>query len=93
MLGSSTEPKETIEYIVFENHIAREGSIWRLHDKIYPEWAKEKDPLQRPKLLETLTSGEKPKPVAINEGWDEKTKRDEEQFVEKEFEEKGVKSK
>jgi len=93
LLGSPTEPKETIEYIVFENHIAREGSIWRLHDKVYPEWYEEKEPIQRPKLLETRTPDDKPKPVAIKEGWDDKTKRDEEEFAVKEFEEKGTKIK
>jgi len=93
LLGAPTEPKETIQYIVFENHIAREGSVWRLHDKVYPEWSEEKESIKRPKLLANLASSEKPKPVAIEEGWDDKTKRDEEKFVEEEFEEKGVNSK
>lgn len=34
LLSGSEEPKEVIEYVVFENHIAREGSTWRLHDKV-----------------------------------------------------------
>lgn len=34
LLSGSPEPTEVVEYVVFENHIAREGSIWRLHDKV-----------------------------------------------------------
>lgn len=34
MLGSETEPRTTLEYVVFENHIAVVDGKWRLHDKV-----------------------------------------------------------
>ncbi|KJH48330.1 Tim44-like domain protein [Dictyocaulus viviparus] len=38
LLGSETEPREVVEYVVFENHIAVIDGTWRLHDKVYPKW-------------------------------------------------------
>nr|CDJ91970.1 Mitochondrial inner membrane translocase complex domain containing protein [Haemonchus contortus] len=42
LLGSETEPREVVEYVVFENHIAVLDGMWRLHDKVYPKWVKPK---------------------------------------------------
>ncbi|CAJ0937523.1 unnamed protein product, partial [Mesorhabditis belari] len=33
ILGSETQPREVVEYVVFENHIAVVDGTWRLHDK------------------------------------------------------------
>eukprot|EP00080_Pristionchus_pacificus_P010107 PDM70127.1 mrpl-45 [Pristionchus pacificus] len=44
MLGSETEPRTTLEYVVFENHIAVVDGKWRLHDKVYPRWVNRKEP-------------------------------------------------
>ncbi|KIH50909.1 Tim44-like domain protein, partial [Ancylostoma duodenale] len=33
ILGSEVEPREVVEYVVFENHIAVIDGTWRLHDK------------------------------------------------------------
>uniref|UniRef100_A0A0K0DN14 Large ribosomal subunit protein mL45 n=1 Tax=Angiostrongylus cantonensis TaxID=6313 RepID=A0A0K0DN14_ANGCA len=38
LLGSETELREVVEYVVFENHIAVIDGTWRLHDKVYPKW-------------------------------------------------------
>lgn len=46
ILGSETEPKTTLEYVVFENHIAVVDGKWRLHDKVYPRWVNRKEPAQ-----------------------------------------------
>ncbi|VDL74761.1 unnamed protein product [Nippostrongylus brasiliensis] len=42
LLGSETEPREVVEYVVFENHIAVVDGMWRLHDKVYPRWVQPK---------------------------------------------------
>ncbi|ETN79863.1 Tim44-like domain protein [Necator americanus] len=42
ILGSETDPREVIEYVVFENHIAVVDGSWRLHDKVYPKWVQPK---------------------------------------------------
>ncbi|GMR57197.1 hypothetical protein PMAYCL1PPCAC_27392, partial [Pristionchus mayeri] len=47
ILGSETEPRETKEYVVFENHIAVIDGKWRLHEKIYPHWMPKKEPVLR----------------------------------------------
>ncbi|GMT19116.1 hypothetical protein PFISCL1PPCAC_10413 [Pristionchus fissidentatus] len=46
MIGSESEPRETLEYVVFENHIAVVDGKWRLHDKVYPRWLDRKEPAQ-----------------------------------------------
>ncbi|GMR42192.1 hypothetical protein PMAYCL1PPCAC_12387, partial [Pristionchus mayeri] len=46
VLGSETEPRTTLEYVVFENHIAVIDGKWRLHDKVYPRWLDRKEPAQ-----------------------------------------------
>uniref|UniRef100_A0A1I7XS43 26S proteasome complex subunit dss-1 n=1 Tax=Heterorhabditis bacteriophora TaxID=37862 RepID=A0A1I7XS43_HETBA len=43
LLGSETEPREVVEYVVFENHIAVVDGTWRLHDKVYPRWSQPKE--------------------------------------------------
>ncbi|MCP9259354.1 putative 39S ribosomal protein L45, mitochondrial [Dirofilaria immitis] len=47
ILGTEHEAKPVMEYVVFENHIASFDGIWRLHDKVYPEWIKPKRNLPR----------------------------------------------
>lgn len=54
--GSETIPKDVIEYVVFEKHLTNIYGLWRLHDKIVPEWASTQSPVIRtfrqPKLFE-----------------------------------------
>ncbi|GMS89290.1 hypothetical protein PENTCL1PPCAC_11465, partial [Pristionchus entomophagus] len=45
-VGSETEPRTSLEYVVFENHIAVVDGKWRLHDKVYPRWLDRKEPAQ-----------------------------------------------
>ncbi|CAJ0596763.1 unnamed protein product [Cylicocyclus nassatus] len=59
ILGSETEPREVIEYVVFENHIAVVDGMWRLHDKVYPRWI---PPKQGTNLTYELSEGEKSRP-------------------------------
>jgi hypothetical protein len=90
LLGSATEPKETVEFVVFENHIAREGSTWRMTDKIYPHFSEKKDGINRPTLLKKFDKEQLPEAtVPILQGWDGKVKRDEELHKESELDTKG----
>lgn len=38
MHGSEIIAKDVMEYVVFEKHIANEYGVWRLHEKIIPDW-------------------------------------------------------
>lgn len=44
MHGSEILAKDVMEYVVFEKHIANEYGVWRLHDKIIPDWMPAKSP-------------------------------------------------
>ncbi len=44
MHGSEILAKDVLEYVVFEKHLANEYGVWKLHDKIIPNWAPPKEP-------------------------------------------------
>lgn len=44
MHGSEILAKDVLEYVVFEKHVANEYGVWRLHEKIIPDWMPPKDP-------------------------------------------------
>jgi len=62
ILGSETEEKDVIEYVVFENHVAVFESQWRLHDKIYPDGVAPKEGPVDTKLLENIPEDEVQRP-------------------------------
>ena len=62
ILGSETEEKDVIEYVVFENHVAVFESQWRLHDKIYPDGVAPKEGPVDTKLLENIPEDEIQRP-------------------------------
>ncbi|XP_046570350.1 probable 39S ribosomal protein L45, mitochondrial [Haliotis rubra] len=45
MYGSETIPKDCLEYVVFEKHIANVYGQWRVHGKIIPDWMPPREPL------------------------------------------------
>lgn len=45
MHGGEQVPKDVLEYVVFERHLANPYSPWRLHGKIVPAWAPPRDPI------------------------------------------------
>ncbi|KPP78597.1 39S ribosomal protein L45, mitochondrial-like, partial [Scleropages formosus] len=45
MLGDENEPRDALEYVVFERHLKNPYGTWRLHGKIIPSWAPPKDPI------------------------------------------------
>lgn len=44
MHGSEILSKDVLEYVVFEKHLANEYGVWRVHDKIIPDWMPPKTP-------------------------------------------------
>jgi len=44
MYGSEVVAKDVVEYIVFEKHIADLYGLWRIHEKIIPDWMPPREP-------------------------------------------------
>ncbi|XP_055545365.1 probable 39S ribosomal protein L45, mitochondrial [Wyeomyia smithii] len=44
MHGSEVLVKDCLEYVVFEKHLSNEYGVWRLHEKIVPDWMPPKSP-------------------------------------------------
>jgi large subunit ribosomal protein L45 len=44
MYGSEVVAKDVVEYIVFEKHIADIYGLWRIHEKIIPDWMPPREP-------------------------------------------------
>jgi large subunit ribosomal protein L45 len=59
MHGSEILAKDVLEYVVFEKHLSNEYGVWRLHDKLIPEWTEEKQP-----AIITYRVDDEPEPVA-----------------------------
>lgn len=36
--------KDVLEYVVFEKHLANTYGIWRIHEKIIPDWMPAREP-------------------------------------------------
>ncbi|XP_078501727.1 large ribosomal subunit protein mL45 [Lissotriton helveticus] len=51
MYGSENVPKDVLEYVVFERHMANPYGAWRMHGKIVPAWAPPKQPIIKTLLL------------------------------------------
>jgi large subunit ribosomal protein L45 len=47
MHGSEILAKDVLEYIVFEKHLSNEYGLWRLHEKIVPDWMPPKEPVMK----------------------------------------------
>lgn len=47
MHGSEIVAKDVLEYVVFEKHVANEYGVWRVHDKIVPDWLPPREPSKR----------------------------------------------
>ncbi|XP_040857270.1 39S ribosomal protein L45, mitochondrial isoform X2 [Ochotona curzoniae] len=45
MYGEEDVPKDVLEYVVFEKHLANPYGSWRMHGKIVPTWAPPKQPI------------------------------------------------
>ncbi|XP_053217107.1 39S ribosomal protein L45, mitochondrial [Podarcis raffonei] len=51
MHGGEQVPKDVLEYVVFERHLANPYSPWRLHGKIVPAWAPPRDPILKTVMI------------------------------------------
>lgn len=47
MFGDPKLPRDVLEYIVMEKHIANEYGQWRIHGKIIPDWMPARDVLRK----------------------------------------------
>lgn len=52
MHGSEILAKDVLEYVVFEKHVSNEYGVWRLHDKLIPDWLPAKQPAPITYLVE-----------------------------------------
>ena len=43
--GDEKLAKNVLEYVVFEKHMTNMYGVWRVHDKIVPEWSEPKMPI------------------------------------------------
>lgn len=65
MHGSEILAKDVLEYVVFEKHLSNEYGIWRLHDKIIPDWTPPLEPSKRTFVVEPEPPAEIPEPEAV----------------------------
>ena len=47
MHGSEILAKDVLEYVVFEKHLSNQYGLWRIHDKIIPDWMPPKEPIPK----------------------------------------------
>ena len=47
MFGNEDLVRDCLEYVVFENHISDTNGVWRVHDKLTPEWSTKAPPIIR----------------------------------------------
>ncbi|XP_063314905.1 large ribosomal subunit protein mL45 [Pelobates fuscus] len=45
------EPRDVLEYVVFERHMANPYGTWRMHGKIVPSWSPPKEPIVKTVVL------------------------------------------
>ncbi|KAM4692230.1 large ribosomal subunit protein mL45 [Rhinophrynus dorsalis] len=51
IMSGSEEPRDVLEYVVFERHMVNPYGTWRMHGKIVPSWAPAKEPINKTMLL------------------------------------------
>ncbi|XP_057375452.1 large ribosomal subunit protein mL45-like [Daphnia carinata] len=44
LYGSEVVAKDVVEYVVFEKHLANTYGLWRIHEKIIPDWMPVREP-------------------------------------------------
>lgn len=67
MHGSEILAKDVLEYVVFEKHISNEYGVWRLHDKIIPDWSPPLDPSAKTYVEEPEPPAKEEEEVAVAE--------------------------
>ncbi|KAK9498732.1 hypothetical protein O3M35_003301 [Rhynocoris fuscipes] len=65
MHGNENIPKDVLEYVVFEKHLANQYGKWRIHDKIIPSWMPPKEPSSKTYLVPEDVEGTLTKKEAV----------------------------
>ncbi|XP_070535916.1 large ribosomal subunit protein mL45-like [Ptychodera flava] len=76
MQGSETSPKDVLEYVVFERHLAGAYGSWRIHGKIVPAWATHRQPMVKTMIepeQEIIVEEEEPELPSANPSVDQST--------------------
>ncbi|KAK8729209.1 hypothetical protein OTU49_008677, partial [Cherax quadricarinatus] len=60
--GSEVVARDVLEYVVFEKHIANTYGIWRIHDKIIPDWMPPRQPTLKTYKIEEIKEEEEATP-------------------------------
>ncbi|KAG5676104.1 hypothetical protein PVAND_005958 [Polypedilum vanderplanki] len=63
MHGSEIIAKDVLEYVVFEKHLANLYGVWKLHDKIIPDWMEKREPRALTYVVEEEIAPEKKEEV------------------------------
>ncbi|CAG4985557.1 unnamed protein product [Colias eurytheme] len=65
--GSEILAKDVLEYVVFEKHLSNLYGVWRVHDKIIPDWAPPKDPSKLTRIKPEETPAEETASEAVED--------------------------
>lgn len=60
--GSEVVARDVLEYVVFEKHIANTYGLWRVHDKIIPDWMPPRQPIRRTYRVKEMEEEEEQTP-------------------------------
>jgi len=60
MYGNENVAVNNLEYIIFEKNISSTRGIWRIHDRILPQWTTTPAPSMRTYKVEAESKGEEP---------------------------------
>ncbi|XP_076039577.1 mitochondrial ribosomal protein L45 isoform X2 [Oratosquilla oratoria] len=58
--GSEVVARDVLEYVVFEKHLANTYGVWRIHDKIIPDWMPPRQPIRNTYKFEEPELDEEP---------------------------------
>lgn len=58
--GSEVVARDVLEYVVFEKHVASTYGLWRIHDKIIPDWMPPRQSTQKTYKVKEMEEEEEP---------------------------------
>nr|SVE74437.1 EOG090X0DDP [Daphnia barbata] len=72
LYGSEVVVKDVLEYVVLEKHLANMYGLWRIHEKIIPDWMPAREPgrktyVQQKPVVEAETASDSAVPVTPTE--------------------------
>jgi len=57
-------PRDVLEFVVFEHHIASSEGQWRVHEKVVPKWMPDKMPAIQTRQLGMVNEEDEEKAIA-----------------------------